>query len=67
MGAATVRVHELGGKNVDPTPAQLAKMKTLVREAMEEGAMGVGTSLIYSPANYAEPPELVALTQDAAI
>jgi N-acyl-D-amino-acid deacylase len=65
VGAATVRVHELGEKDVDPTPAQLAKMQALVREAMEDGAMGVGSSLIYSPANYAETPELVALVREA--
>jgi N-acyl-D-amino-acid deacylase len=65
VGAATVRVHELGEKDVDPTPAQLAKMRALVRQAMEEGAMGVGSSLIYSPANYAETPELVALVREA--
>jgi len=65
VGAATVRVHELGEKDIDPTPVQLQKMQALVRKAMEDGAMGVGSSLIYSPANYAETPELVALVREA--
>src|SRR5204862_4934285 len=62
VGATTVRVHELGEKDIDPTPAQLVRMRALVREAMREGAMGVGSSLIYAPANYAETPELIAIT-----
>src|SRR5919202_5566877 len=65
VGATTVRVHELGEKDVDPTPAQLTRMRTLVRQAMKEGAMGVGSSLIYAPATYAKTPELVALTTEA--
>ncbi len=66
VGATTVRVHELGEKDVDPTPAQLTRMRALVRQAMKEGAMGVGSSLIYAPANFAETPELIALTSEAA-
>jgi N-acyl-D-amino-acid deacylase len=66
VGATTVRVHELGEKDVDPTPAQLDRMRALVRQAMKEGAMGVGSSLIYAPATYAETPELVAITSEAA-
>ncbi|MDO9488368.1 MAG: D-aminoacylase, partial [Sphingomonadaceae bacterium] len=65
VGATTVRVHELGERDIDPTPAQLTKMRALVRQAMNEGAMGVGSSLIYAPAFYAETPELVALMQEA--
>ena len=65
VGATTVRVHELGEKDVDPTPAQLARMRGLVRTAMNEGAMGVGSSLIYAPANFAETPELIALASEA--
>jgi len=65
VGATTVRVHELGEKDVDPTPAQLNRMRALVRAAMKEGAFGVGSSLIYAPATYAEPPELVAITREA--
>src|SRR4051812_31921440 len=47
VGATTLRVHELGEKDVDPTPAQLNRMRALVRQAMKDGAMGVGSSLIY--------------------
>jgi N-acyl-D-amino-acid deacylase len=65
VGATTVRVHELGEKDVDPTPEQLDRMRALVREAMKEGALGVGSSLIYAPATYAETPELVAITTEA--
>jgi N-acyl-D-amino-acid deacylase len=66
VGAATVRENELGEKDVDPTPAQLRRMRALVRQAMKEGAMGVGSSLIYAPASYAETPELIALASEAA-
>ena len=65
VGATTVRVHELGEKDVDPTPAQLDRMRALVRQAMKDGAMGVGSSLIYAPATYAETPELTALVTEA--
>ncbi|HTK58622.1 MAG TPA: D-aminoacylase [Sphingomicrobium sp.] len=66
VGATTVRQHELGERDVDPTPQQLARMRVLVRQAMEEGALGVGSSLIYPPATFAETDELVALTTEAA-
>jgi N-acyl-D-amino-acid deacylase len=66
VGATTVRVHELGEKDVDPTPAQLDRMRALVRQAIKDGALGVGSSLIYAPATYAETPELIALTSEAA-
>ena len=66
VGATTVRQHELGDGDVDPTPEQLGRMRTLVRQAMEEGALGVGSSLIYPPAIFAETDELVALTTEAA-
>lgn len=66
IGATTARVHELGEKDVDPTPAQLDRMRALVRQAMKEGAVGVGSSLIYAPATYAETPELAALASEAA-
>lgn len=65
VGATTVREHELGEKDIDPTPAQLDRMRTLVRSAMKEGALGVGSSLIYAPASYAETPELTAITSEA--
>ena len=65
VGATTVRVHELGEKDVDPNAEQLTRMRGLVRSAMKEGALGVGSSLIYAPANFAETPELVALAEEA--
>ena len=65
VGAATVREHVLGEGDVDPTPEQLAAMRKLVVEAMQDGALGVGSSLIYAPASYAETPELVALASEA--
>src|SRR5438270_6953498 len=65
VGATTVRVHELGEKDVQPTRAQLTRMRALVREAMKDGALGVGSSLIYAPATYAKTPELTALTAEA--
>ncbi|HET9427757.1 MAG TPA: D-aminoacylase [Allosphingosinicella sp.] len=65
VGATTVRIHALGEGDVDPTPAQLTQMRGLVREAMNEGAMGVGSSLMYAPASFAETDELVALVSEA--
>src|SRR5438270_2594707 len=65
VGATTVRVHELGEKDVQPTPAQLARMRALVRQAMKEGALGVGSALIYAPATFAKTPELTALVAEA--
>lgn len=66
VGATTVRVNVLGEGDVDPNPAQLAQMQGLVRQAMDEGAMGVGSALIYAPGTYAETGELVALAKAAA-
>ena len=65
VGATTVRVHELGYADRPPTPEELERMKALVRHAMEEGALGVGSSLIYAPAFYAKTDELVALSEVA--
>jgi N-acyl-D-amino-acid deacylase len=65
VGATTIRIHELGEADADPTPEQLGRMRALVRQAMQEGALGVGSALIYAPANYAETPELVALASEA--
>jgi N-acyl-D-amino-acid deacylase len=65
IGATTVRVHELGYENRPPKPDELQRMRALVRQAMDEGALGVGSSLIYAPAFYAQTDELVALTEEA--
>lgn len=66
VGATTVRMHELGEADRAPTAEQLARMRALVARAMEEGALGVGSSLIYAPAFYASTDELVALVEEAA-
>lgn len=66
VGATTVRIHELGYEDRAPKADELARMQDLVREAMREGALGVGASLIYAPAFYAKTDELIALTQAAA-
>jgi len=66
VGAGTVRINVLGERDVQPTPEQLVQMRTLVRQAMEQGAVGVTTALIYSPNQYARTPELVALATESA-
>ena len=65
IGAATARMNVLASADVDPTPEQLATMQDIVRRAMEEGALGVGSSLIYVPGTFAETGELVALAETA--
>lgn len=66
IGATTVREHVVGSNDREPTAEELARMQQLVREAMKDGALGVGSSLIYAPAFYAKTPELVALMKAAA-
>ena len=66
IGATTVRIHELGEDDATPSAEQLENMRELVRQAMGEGALGVGSSLIYPPAAFADTRELVALAQAAA-
>src|SRR5262245_22213198 len=65
VGATTVRIHEVGYADREPTPEELARMKDLVRQGMREGALGVGSSLIYAPAFYAKTPELIELSKAA--
>jgi len=65
VGATTVRIHEVGEVDRPPTPEELARMQDLVRQAMREGALGVGSSLIYAPAFYARTDELIALVAAA--
>lgn len=65
VGATTLRIHEVGYDNRAATPEELARMEELTREAMREGAMGVGSSLIYAPANFAPTEELIALASAA--
>jgi N-acyl-D-amino-acid deacylase len=66
VGATTIRVHEIGYEDRPPTEEELGYMQDLVTEAMREGALGVGSSLIYAPANFADTDELIALVRVAA-
>lgn len=66
VGATTVRENVVGFDDIAPTPAQLDRMRGLVRAAINEGALGVGSSLIYAPASYAKTPELIALATASA-
>lgn len=65
IGATTARVHELGYENRLPNADEMQRMKDLVKQAMEEGALGVGSSLIYAPANYSSTEELIELCKVA--
>jgi N-acyl-D-amino-acid deacylase len=65
VGATTIREYVIGEDDKAPTPAQLDSMRLLVKQAMEEGAMGVGSSLIYPPAFFAKTDELIAMCEEA--
>ncbi|AKD55404.1 N-acyl-D-amino-acid deacylase family protein [Spirosoma radiotolerans] len=65
LGAGQVRQSILGDADVKPTPAQLNQMRAIVRKAMEEGALGITTALIYPPNTFADTAELVALCKEA--
>ena len=65
VGGTTVRVHELGYADRAPTPDELQRMTQLVEQAMEEGAVGVSSALIYAPGFYAKTDELIALARAA--
>ncbi|MDP6628492.1 MAG: D-aminoacylase, partial [Candidatus Marinimicrobia bacterium] len=66
LGATTLRIHEIGFEDRPPTEQELKNMQALVREAMEEGALGIGSSLIYAPAFYSSTEELIALCKVAS-
>ena len=66
LGATTTRIHELGYADRAPNEEELERMRQLVHTAMREGAMGIGSSLIYAPAFYAKTDELVAISSVAA-
>jgi len=66
VGAGTVRQYLFNGDSTQPSPEQLKTMQGLVRQAMEEGALGVTTALIYAPMTFAKTPELIALAQESA-
>ncbi len=66
VGATTLRIHEIGFADREPTAEEQERMKALARQAMEEGALGIGASLIYAPAFYAKTPELIELCKVAS-
>ncbi len=66
VGATTLRIHEIGYADRPPTSDELQRMQSLTRQAMQEGALGLGSSLIYAPAFYAHTDELVALSSAVA-
>ena len=66
IGATTVRINHIGYENRAPTDQELTSMKNMVKEAMEDGALGVGSSLIYAPAFYSTTEELIALCKVAS-
>src|SRR2546423_142713 len=66
VGATTIRDFVVGLEDKPPTPQQLEQMRELVRQEMEAGALGIGTSLIYPPAFYAKTEELIELCKVAA-
>lgn len=66
VGATTLRIHEIGFEDREPTDKEMTKMKELVREAMKEGAMGIGSSLIYAPAFYSSTEELIEICKVAS-
>lgn len=66
VGATTIREHVIGLEDRKPTPAQMDEMRALVRQEMEAGALGIGSSLIYAPAFYASTDELIELCKVAA-
>jgi N-acyl-D-amino-acid deacylase len=65
VSAATVRTYVLGEDDVQPSDSQLSQMRQLVHQAMEEGALGLTTALIYNPATYAKTPELIAMAKES--
>ena len=66
VGATTLRIHTVGFEDRDATEVELESMKSMVRQAMEEGALGVGSSLIYAPAFYSTTEELIELCKVAS-
>jgi len=66
VSASTIRAYEIGYDNRAPTPEELTRMRAHVRRAMDEGAMGVTTALIYTPAVFAKTDELVELAKVAS-
>ena len=66
LGSATARILEVGYDNREATENELVKMRKIVKTSMEEGAMGIGSSLIYAPGDYASTEELIELCKVAS-
>ena len=66
IGATTIRINHIGYEDRVPTDEEMQSMKAMVRQAMEEGAIGVGSSLIYAPAFYSSTEELIELCKVAS-
>lgn len=66
VGATTLRINTIGYEDRPPTKTELDSMRLLVRQAMEDGALGIGASLIYAPAFYASTEELIEICKEAA-
>tara|TARA_R110001632_G_scaffold10505_9_gene38852 strand:- start:3719 stop:5401 length:1683 start_codon:yes stop_codon:yes gene_type:complete len=66
IGATTVRINHIGYEDRVPTDEEMVSMKAMVRQAMEQGALGVGSSLIYAPAFYSSTEELIELCKVAS-
>jgi len=66
VGAATVRIHTIGYEDRRPSSRELNRMRQLVAQAMQEGALGVSSALIYAPGVYADTDELIALAEVAS-
>ncbi len=66
VGATTLRIHEIGNEDRAATPEEMKRMKKLLDQAMQDGALGLGSSLIYAPAFYASTEELIELNKVVA-
>jgi len=66
IGNSTVRQNVVGSNNIEPTPEQMERMKSLIRQAMEEGAVGISSSLEYVPSMYSDTEELIEFAKIAA-
>lgn len=66
VGEGEIRTNVLGEADVQPTVEQLTAMRSIAHQAMQEGAVGLTTALIYAPMNYAKTPELIALASESA-
>jgi len=66
VGATTLRIHAIGYDNRPPAPEEMTTMKRLAAQAMEEGAIGISSALIYAPASFSKTDELVELCKEVS-